>query len=145
MNYSSCKENKGFLLIGLIIAVAIIAILFAIVLSGNKQNPGIVQYNLGGKDVAMQESMDSLIINSSVYYTSHSDYSGFCDNPATKNVYNSIVSENKYCNDNFDNWVVCARLSADNARAWCVDNTGKKEQIDNGGVSGCNSSLTACP
>ena len=139
------KNNKGFLLVGLIIVIAIIAILIAISLSSTnntKQHPDIVQYDLSGKDVAMEEDMGVLITNSFVYYGSYANYNGFCDNTATKNVYNSIISENKYCNDNFGSWVVCARLSADNTKAWCVDSAGKKGQISD---SLCKNGLVVCP
>lgn len=128
--------------IGLIIAIVIIAVLFVFVLSNTQQHPSITQYSIKGRDVALEESMNALTTNSLIYYASHGNYGAFCNDSATKNIYNSIVSENKYCYQDNSRWVVCARLSEDNTKAWCVDYNGVKKQIDDGA---CKNGLFACP
>jgi Tfp pilus assembly major pilin PilA len=136
------KNKNGSLLIGLVIVAGVMAILIEIILFNNKQQPGIVQRIPEAKDVAIKASMNTLTANGLLYSSSHGDYNGFCDDTSTRNVFNSIVSANKICNQNASEWAVCARLIEDPKTAWCVDYKGSRVQIDN---NDCKDGFYACP
>jgi len=130
------KVNNGFTIIELIVVIAIIAVLSSIVLTS------VAKYISKSRDSAIKENMNSFLINSSTYLESHGNFGAFCNDSITQKIYDNINSDNKYCHHNDSQWVVCARLFEDNTKAWCIDYTGAKKQIND---SVCKNSLSVCP
>jgi prepilin-type N-terminal cleavage/methylation domain-containing protein len=148
---------RGFTLVELVIAIAIIGVLSGIVLFA------ITQYINQGKDASIASNLAVLIPAGEVYYNgNNSSYSGFCDpntNSVIKNAilqmpqnpasgcYNSDVNPSAwtsvsnpagvccYVNSNGNSWAALARKfsgsSGDNFIAYCVDSRGVKEETDN--------------
>jgi prepilin-type N-terminal cleavage/methylation domain-containing protein len=144
------NRNKGFTIIELIVVIAIIAVLASIVLSN------VVKYIGKSKDQGIKSEMNQLGIQASVYFEKNGDYSSFCDAPEIQPLLqrigdfaglppecnNGVVHWKVCCRQAASSWAACTELIVYNTKAWCVDNTGRREQIDN---SDCKNSMSVCP
>ena len=130
-------RERGFTIIELIVVIAIIAVLATIVLVN------VTKYINSSKDIAIEDSLHSILLNSPDYYANHSgNFGAFCNDNETLLIYNSINSGNKNCKHTSNTWVVCAQLASNTSLAWCVDYTGLTEQMAN---SSCTNGLSVCP
>lgn len=134
------KKSKGFTLIELLVVIAIINIMASIVFI----NVNIAKNK--AKDITIKADIDQLTIVGQMYYEEHNEnYGGFCNDSRTETVYNAIPSPKKYkyCHHDSDEWAVCAQLNIpeDRSKAWCIDSTGAKEQIDQ---VNCVENITSC-
>lgn len=134
-----CHESgAGFSIIELLIVVSIISLFASVVLANT------IGYISKSKDSAIKSNMDSLLVDSVIYYENHGNYGGFCQDTATLNAFNAINSANKNCHSNANSWAVCARINnpSDGSIAWCVDyKSNKEEMID----SDCQNNISSCP
>jgi prepilin-type N-terminal cleavage/methylation domain-containing protein len=128
--------KNGFTIIELIVVIAIIAVLSSIVATS------VTKYISKSKDSAIKENMNSFLINSLTYLENHGNFGAFCNDPVTQKIYNAITSGNKYCHHNDTQWVVCMRLYEVITKAWCVDSTSTKKEIND---SECKNGLSVCP
>jgi prepilin-type N-terminal cleavage/methylation domain-containing protein len=144
--------NKGFTLIELIVAIAIIAVLSGIVLFG------VTQYINKGKDSSIAGNLVILIPAGEVFYNSVGSYEGFCGSNilisakaqmpvnTSGSCYNGSDNTAGVCcseaSPNFDAWAACAKEFADDDKAYCVDSRGIKKEIC---ASSCTNALTVCP
>lgn len=144
------KTQKGFTIIELIVVIAIIAVLAAVVMVN------VTKYINKGKDSAIKANLNSLTTASVIFFEDHGNYGSFCNNSLAEDIFNSIAipsGKTKECKNQSDSytfcchhsdtaWIACIELIEDNTKAWCVDNTGIKKQIN---VSDCKNGISACP
>ena len=106
------QKNKGFTLIELIVAIAIIATLSAVVLFS------ITYYLNKGKDASVQGNLAILVTAGEVYYNSHGSYDGFCQSSVVANAQSQIPRRTGSmacyplgicCKATADTWAACAR------------------------------------
>ena len=138
------KITKGFTIIEVLIVVAIIGILGAIIMAN------VNNYTTKAKDAKIKASLALLQLNGFTYFVTHGTYDPpgsdiFCSDSITANIFNSIVSTQKRCNDNPDQWRACAvtNIPSDGSKAWCVDSTGNKKEIN--GSQCASGSSSPCP
>jgi prepilin-type N-terminal cleavage/methylation domain-containing protein len=130
------KENNGFTIIEITVVIAIIGILASMTLRYDNL------YVKRAKDSAIKENLESLFSESFVYLSSHGNYGAFCNNFVVTRVLNQLNPENEYCHHSDTEWVVCSRLYEDKTKAWCVDSTGFKGEIDD---EKCEKGISVCP
>jgi prepilin-type N-terminal cleavage/methylation domain-containing protein len=134
------EKSEGFTLIELLVVVAIIAVLSAIVLFS------VTQYINKARDASITGSLATLVTAGEVWYDNNSSsYEGFCLNAsAAKNATDAIskAGSTLYCKDSENAWAACAQMFQDSSKAYCVDNTGTKKEINN---SICDGTITICP
>ncbi len=139
------ESSSGFTIIELIVVIAIIAVLAAIVLVN------VTSYIGKGKDAAVEANMDTLLLNSAVYYNdpnNNSDFSGFCTDPTYTSVAAAVGNDNSVLYANCgtspsSTFVACANLVYASGNYWCVDSTGIKKSES--GSCNATPSYTACP
>ena len=134
-------KNKGFTLIEILVSVSIVAILSAIVLFS------VTNYLNKGKDAAVRGNLATLIPAAEIWYDNHENsYFGFCDGPVASSILADVPSSVKPCYSpgSGNAWRACAHEFINNTKAFCVDSTGVKKEIE---VSECTdlSTATACP
>lgn len=121
--------RNGFTIIELIVVIAVLAVLAAIV------SASVVGFINKSKDSAIREAMNGFLVSSSNYFENHNNnYGGFCNESGSisKRIYDSIGSNIKHCHAEDENWAVCAVFYKDASKAWCIDYTGLKIEIDSG-------------
>jgi len=140
LKYNKFNVSDGFTVFEVLIVVTIIFIVTSIVLVN------VTTYINKGKDSSIKGDLASLLLNGSLYFDNHGDYNNFCNDSLSQNIFNAIVSLRKNCNDSDEentNWAACARLNVPvPIKAWCVDSTGTKKQINN---SQCTNGIHSCP
>ena len=117
------------------------AILSAIVLVN------VTSYIGKGKDAAVEANMDTLLLNSAVYYNdpnNNSDFSGFCTDPTYTSVAAAVGNDNSVLYANCgtspsSTFVACANLVYASGNYWCVDSTGtsKSDTAIAGSATSC--------
>lgn len=138
---------KGFTLIELLVVIAIIGILAAIVFIN------VASIRGRAKDAAVKMGIDQLSYLAQVYYDERNgNYGGFCNDDRVETVYDAIPGADcdknpkkcKVCHHDSDEWTVCVQLNVpeDKSKAWCLDSTGNKKQIDQ---ADCEADITFCP
>ena len=154
-------ENKGFTIIEIVVAIAIIAVLSAIVLFG------ITEYINKGKDSSIAGNLSVLIPAGEVYYNGNGSYEGFCDPEQNSVIKNTLAqmpqNPNGYCladgpslgagltsgsccSANGQVWMAFMREFGNSAMARCVDSRGvqKEANIDEC-ADGMSSGYLQCP
>ena len=129
-------KRNGFTIIELIVVIAVIAVLATIV------SVSVKVYITKGKDSAIKENLNSLTTNSLIYLESHGNYGAFCNDEAVLRVEDKMNPDNSYCHHSDTQWVFCSRLYENSSKAWCIDSTGAKKQIND---SACKNGLSLCP
>lgn len=127
------KKNKpltGFTIIELLVVIAVISVLAAIVLFYSSR------FKLKAMDAVIKSDMTNFFKLAQDYYQAHNEnYAAFCNEQSTEDLFNKIPAYNakkdKYCMDNSTYWYVCAQLNypEDRSRAWCMDWTGRIQEI----------------
>jgi prepilin-type N-terminal cleavage/methylation domain-containing protein len=143
-------NNKGFTLIELIVALAIVAVLSGVILFS------VSQYINKGKDSNVAGNLAVLIPAGEVYYNANnSSYLNFCQNDVFKNAVSQMpknpagpcLSDNLAgvcCRDADQAWVACAQEFANSKYVFCVDSRGVKKEIENGNCATIKANLR-CP
>lgn len=135
------KKNTGFTLVEILVVIVIIAILASIVLYSARQ------YINKGKDATIKGNLVVLVTAGELWYDrNNSSYAGFCGSDAVKRALDQIPSVvgDKHCNVKTPEgtaWAACAREFVDDTKAYCVDNKGNQQEINN---SNCTVSTTNC-
>jgi len=131
-------KKNGFTLIELLVVIAITAILSAIVLFTVKD------YINKGKDASVKGNLAVLVTDGEAWYDrNNNSYDEFCGSQAVRNAIISVPSTvNCKVNDEGNAWAACAQEFSDGEKAYCVDSTGTKTDIDN---SACTEDITVCP
>jgi len=135
-------KKNGFTIIELIIVISIIGVLASIVLMNTSS------LSNKARDAAIKQDMSSFLSLALEYYQKHGNYGGFCEDTASKILFNFIPAYNdkkeKYCQHDSDDWMVCAQLNfpEDRSKAWCIDKSGSTKQIDS---ADCQQGVKACP
>lgn len=135
---TTIENNRGFTIIELIVAIAIIAILSAIVLSN------VMPYQNKGKDAAIKGQAGQISIAAADFYYTYGTFSGMCGT-GTKCLQIESTISNLGGTANLpkiksDGTVYCMDFFlSDGTSKWCVDNTGYSGPLDS-----CTSSYFAC-
>ncbi len=148
--------DKGFTILELLVTIAIVATLSGLVMYA------IVVYINTGKDASVRGNMVILIPSGEVYYNVNTiekeTYRGFCESNVIKEVWKEIPrsSANMSCppagnpiipgiccgvSELGNAWAACAMLFTDSDKAFCVDSTGHKKDIEKGQ---CTGGITTC-
>lgn len=140
------KLSKGFTLIEMLVVITIIGVLSSIILFS------VTQYINKGKDTAIIGNLVILIPAAEVYYdrnTPTNSYQNFCASSTALNsiaaiaAIGSSIIKHCYVEPTYGQaWAACAYLFTGTNKAYCVDSTGVKKEINN---SNCTASITACP
>lgn len=127
------KLLTGFTIIELIVVIAIIAVLAAVVAVN------VASYIAKGKDAAIKGNLNSLLVNSSVWFDTQNPpvYTGFsADNNngcgTTSPIRAAITGDGStlVCDESATAWYGCAQEVVDSSKYFCVDSRGvKKETI----------------
>jgi prepilin-type N-terminal cleavage/methylation domain-containing protein len=132
-------HKSGFTLIELLVAITIVATLSAVILFA------IAHYINRGKDARVQGELGVLVSAGEVFYNNHPNqgYKDFCISSVVTNALSKIPTPQVKdcgtglcCNVKLEAgigtaWAVCAQEFTDNSKAFCVDSSGAKKEIDN--------------
>ncbi|MEK7540832.1 MAG: type II secretion system protein [Patescibacteria group bacterium] len=140
------EKIKGFTLIEMLVAIAIIVILASVALYS------VTKYIDKGRDATIKGRLVTLVTAGELWYDrNNSSYASFCDpnlSIAVKIVWDEIPSAtaDKHCNIKITNnvgvaWAACARFFVYPDKAFCVDNKGNQKEINN---SDCTVATTNC-
>ncbi|MEK7664363.1 MAG: type II secretion system protein [Patescibacteria group bacterium] len=134
------KKLKGFTIIELLVAVAIVAVLSTIVLFN------VVQYGNKGKNAAINGNLSTMITNAAIYVDANGNYTGFCTtsgytNPETE--VNSITGGTMVKNCAAATFCACVPLKG-TTDTLCVDYTGYKKETPTACSSRCSTTVTSC-
>lgn len=144
--------KKGFTLIELVVAIAIVSILSSVVAFG------VTQYINKGKDANLQGNLSVLIPAGEVYYNVNGGdgYDGFCEQGSVKNAilqspknlegscYDAQNPSGICCfeSDTGDSWAACGKYFGNTEKAFCVDSRGIEKDIT---ADDCDGSIEICP
>jgi len=145
MDQASSSVRRGFTLIELLVVIAIIGILSSVVLAS------LNTARQKGADAAIKSNIDNARAQAELFYDKQSpnSYTNVCNDgtDGIKNMYDGATqnagSGNAFCNSNDTEWVLSAKLKADNTHAFCVDNTGTSTLI--AVASQPSGTATQCP
>ena len=131
------KRQEGFTMIEVLVVIAIIAVLSSMVAVY------ILQYISKAEDAALKENAQTLLTVAVVFFHSSQNYNGLCETAIVMQIKDSMPLA-KNCNVALDNlsFAFCAQTEVNKSKAWCVDSTGIKKEINN---LDCTGSITSCP
>lgn len=134
------KTQKGFTIIELIVAIAIIAVLSGIVLAD------VGKYNKNGKDSAIKEQISQIRIAGTDFFSINSTYYGMCDVGVTKcdQIKANIINLGGSLGFSYipiAGNIYCINFTLSSGGGWCVDNTGYNGPQ---GANTCGALHTSC-
>jgi prepilin-type N-terminal cleavage/methylation domain-containing protein len=141
------KKYKGFTIIELIVAIAIVSVLSGMILFS------VTQYINKGKDSNISGGLSSLIPAGEVWYNGNSSnpnsYTDFCTASVVLNVFNNMpTGANPVCyvDSGGQKWAACAKKLTSTTVAYCVDSRGMKNEILLTTCSGfVSNTVSQCP
>jgi len=146
-------KERGFTLIELLVVIAIIGILSSVVLASLNTARG------KGADANIKGNLEGIRSQAEIIYDNTSSYATVCSDSTVSSQMTSAAnaigggtvdttlgnagSATKVsCHATASAWAVSSALKGSAGNSWCVDNTGKSEQVTGAYIG---ASVTACP